>query len=752
MRSHSNSRRACGVITMALSCLAGTAHAEAEFQYFVIPLGGITGISQSAANGAAKQDALPYGGMINKKYADYFFDKPAQEQLIAHFQTEVAKAFPTSVIGGNQVIGKGREGTYAYSPAAVSQCNPSFKVGYKDAYAVAIGISRLSAYVNSYGDNKLTQVLVPVTYTIRFVKLDGASVIFSQSQTIYTQLATSTKEFFAPGSSEISASTLATLRGMVVADGLKMVDAQVAFAAKSFVPRQTRVSVIGRDQGYIVFDHGSEVGFSSGEEFDAVDRNNQDVSLTVLYATDQLMVAVPSKNPLTSKASNALRTGDTLEFAFTKQGRDDAKPTVMALQYVGVPGQSLSEDEVMDNALQAIVANDIGFKAPFNLIQQDPDFVRLKLQIASEAHCDSGMFREMKGFADNSTLPRQNPDLFMKLSHVNSPVLSTSGVGGVATKDIFSSAIALSLVDSAHVTKQAFVGTDNYVLDRIAGKGLSRENAQEISLKNASGVALKALLNGFSVKQKLLPVSKLSGPPANTVTLSEVVPLESFAQARLVRPLAIAKTGKTIYLPIPTSDARLQRPAQDSAMLTVNLDQSGDRASLLKQTDMLLLPVNQGNKRLSLCDPARRKNVMSPGLEHPSGFGAMLGQIVGTSIKGYDLMEIAPAYLRSVNTALSDGKFQSVLAAPAPTTPFCILPMEIQKLVKNDCAAGQCSGSAVVGSGVRVFEGENKVAESLASSKFDFSEVKEAGLSPFVGIKSFEQEINSISQHQLKLQ
>lgn len=100
--------------------------------------------------------------------------------------------------------------------------------------------------------------------------------------------------------------------------------------------------------------------------------------------------------------------------------------------------------------------DDLGFRAPFNLIKQDPDFVRLKNQIRGEAFCSSTMFQSMPGFADNSTERRNDPDFFLKVDPYNSPVFVASGVGGATVNSIFNSAVVISLVDRSGVVRQTF--------------------------------------------------------------------------------------------------------------------------------------------------------------------------------------------------------------------------------------------------------------------------------------------------------
>ena len=677
--------------------------------------------------------------MINEKYADIFLDEAAQKALAQHFEQGVTAAFPSSVVGPNQVT-SGKGGKYAYQPYSAAACSPSFKVNYRDTFGVAIGVSRLSTYFNTYSD--FTRVLIPITYTIRFVKLNGASIIFSKSETINTEFTSSTADFFAPGTKDISAANTAQIKTAIAKDALKVIDILVAAAVKNFSPKQTDIGVAARDGDYFIFDRGSEVGFSSGEDFDALNDKGEEFSFTLKYATDGLAVAMASDfSKDIRQATNALRAGARLKFSFTKNGKDDAKPTVLAVQYTSADNQPLPPAQVLDNALQSIIADDIGFKAPFNLIKQDADFVRLKNQIRGEAHCDSEMFREMNGFADNTTLPRQSPDYYLKLDQFSSPVFSVTGQTGSATKSVFSSAVELSLIDRSNFVRQVFVGSNNYELDNIAGKGLALDQATEVNLKNASLVALKSLIEGFSPKQKILKINAVSG---GNVTLSETLPLNAFNQVRIARPLNVGKNNKTIYLPLPRSDVQLERPSQDSATFALK--------GQLKTSDVVLLSSSGGNNRaLKLCDASRQRQFLPANLQHPSGAAEMVGRAVAANLKDYDLMEGNNLFLQSAAIALRDGIFETQTLVPAVDTPYCILPMESQKLSKNECANGKCSGSASVNSGIRIFDANTKIGESLIGAGFDFSDVKADSLSSFVGLKAYELQLSSVPQHKSKL-
>jgi hypothetical protein len=726
------------LLTPLLLCtIFRPAMAAADFQYYVMPVSSITGISQSALKSG--QTGPKYGGMINAQYADTFFDDGVQRSLIQSFQQEVVKQFSTSVIGPNQV-GTSRSGKYAFQPFGQAQCKPTFTANYKDVFAIAVGISRLSTYFNTYSD--FTQVLVPVTYTIRFVKMNGASVVFSKSETIYTEMTATTKEFFKPGTQEMTPAIAQKLKAAILSDGLSMVQRQVDMAAKNFSPKQSEVAVVARDGEYIVFDRGSEVGFSSGEDFDAINAKGEEFSFSVKYATDRLAVAIASDfTPEIKQATNRLREGDKVAFSFTKQGRDDAKPSVLAIQYASRDGKPLTEKQIQDNALMSIVSDDIGFSAPFNLIKYDADFARLKEQIKSEANCEATMYRDMPGFADNSTKPSNNPDFYLKIDTYNSPAFTAVGEGGAVTKSFFNDAVTFSLIDRSSIVNQVFLGTNLYELMRTGGKGLSEEQAREVNLKNSALIASKSMLAGFASSNKSVAIKSVAG---GTVTLAETLPVDLFPQARLVRPLKFGKLNKQIMLPISNDVAQLVKPTSD----TKTIELKGE----LKITDHLTLgTLDPNNKHLQQCESSKQSRFLAPALKHASSAEEIIGKVVGSKAKGYNMVETNPAYLDSIELALRDGFFSSSNVVRNSDSPYCLLPLELQQLPKNDCVGSKCNGTANVGSGIRIFEGGTKIAESVQGARFDFSDIDNNAVSQFVGLKAFEHQINSISQHKSKL-
>lgn len=709
----------------------------AEFQYYVVPLKGLTGISQPAlkVDGPA---GPKYGGMIDQKYADYFFDESAQQALSRGFVASIAKAYPKAVIGANQVTAVGKSGKYAFDASGMCGSKNVFQVGYQHVYAVSMGISRVSAYINEYGDK--AQVLVPITYTVRFVKFNGASIVFSKSETIYTLFDAASKEFYDPSGREIAPANLQRIKDAVLKDADKALVRLVDTAVKSFAPKQSAVTLIGRDGPYYIFDKGSELGFKSGEEFYASDDTSREYAFDIKYATERLAVGVASRAPIYASADR-LSAGTKLNFEFDSPGIDDAKLSLLATQYSSAGIQALPPEQIIDNALQSLLVDDLGFAAPFNVIKQDPDFRNLKLQIQGEANCDSKMYESMPGFSDTSTESRPDPDLLLKLDHFSSPLMTISGVGGVTQNSVFNNAVSLSLFDMSGVARQNFLGSNNYVLSRTDGKGLSSQQAKEINLKNAGLNAVKELIKGFSPKKRLVKVVSLN---KGTAILSAPIAPESFKQFRLARPINVG--NRQIMLPILNK-------GEDGVILETP-EQASDKINyrgLLKVGDLLVQPyADEGSNPIKLC---RRNGIflMNPALKKPSGLDQSLRYAVGASLKSYDYVEDNQDFIRSTETALRDGLFNTrQFGVQAPTTS-CLLPVEMQQVSKLACNGGKCTGTASLASGVRIFTGDSKVGESIVGATVEINDILETELAGFVGLKLFELHLRSVESHKLKL-
>ena len=395
----------------------------------------------------------------------------------------------------------------------------------------------------------------------------------------------------------------------------------------------------------------------------------------------------------------------------------------------------------MDNALGNILVDNLGFTAPFNILKVDPDFQRLKLQIKSEINCDPEMYTNIPGFADTSTIERADPDLLLKVDHFDSPLVTVTGVGGVTTNVSFSNAVSLSLLDMAGVVRQNFTVSENYLLSQTNGKGLSPQQAKEVNLTNAGTKALKQLVAGFDPKKKIVKVLSMQ---SGVATLDSNISPASYKQFRLARPINFNK--RQLLLPILNKgdDGVIFDEPVDSSN---KLNYRGD----LKVGDLLVQQYsNDGASQANLCE---RIGVflLTPNLKNPSGVHRLMRYSVGSGAKNYDFIEESSSFMSGASTALKDGFFATKQIEKPSSIKNCLLPVELQQLTKLACTAGKCSGTASIGSGVRIYSGDTKVAESIVGASFDFNEIPESEVSRFVGLKLFEHHIQSTDAHKSKL-
>lgn len=728
------------LLITSIFCLSLFSKTEAaEFEYFIVPLKGLTGISQSALKDANQGSVPQFGAMIESKYVNIFFDDQSQKNLTEKFRTLISQAYPKNIIAPHQV-GSAFDRKNGYTYDSTGSCgNKIFTVNYPNAFVASIGISRLSAYINDYGDK--SQILIPVTYTVRFVKINGAEVVFSKSQTIYTVFDAARREFYDASGTEIAKNNIEQIKAAVLKDGILAIQSLTDAAVKGFSPKQTEVTLIKKEGKYFIFDKGSEIGFKSGIDLFAVDSKNKEYGFTIKYATDKTSVGVASLFPGLAPADK-LSAGSKLIFEFDSAGVDDEKLSVLSVQYDSIDKQPLSPENSLNNALQSIISDDLGFSAPFNLVKQDPDFWRLKTQIRSEVNCDIN-YAQIKGMAEDLLFERASPDLVIKTDHYNSPQMTVTGAGGVTSNTTFSKGVTISLIDLSGVVRQSFLGIDNYLLSRTDGKGLSSSQASEVSLKNASNVALKQLLTGFNPKKRIVKITAIQNGVA---TLDLPITPDSFKQFKLVRPLNIGT--RQILLPLLSKD--------DGTGDAVKLEQPTAPGNKINFTgklavgDILIQPyADDGINPIKQC----KRNglfLMHGAVKNESNLNKSLKYAIAPFLKDFDYLEENLDFINSTGKALKEGYFEAKQMGKLIDTQNCFTPVEMQQITKLTCNEGKCNGTASIASGIRLFNGETKVNESVNGASFEFKDIPENELSGFVAIKMFELHTKSVDIHKSK--
>jgi len=732
----------------AVVLIAGAASVCAQdtnVPYFVFPVKGIMGLTNS--DNAGKPADKNYGGMIDLKYVEKFFpgteSENFQNQLNAVFQTEIVRNFPKSAISAKQVAAV-RNNTHQYLPNA--QCGDStFTADNNETYAVSMGINRLSLYVNVW--DKYVDVFVPVTYSLRFIQMGSGELAYTISETFYTRAEGFAADYLDRNASSvnnyvINNAGIQKIKDSVREDAKKAIAYLVDKASKNFKPQKKTIKVIAREGKYILFNGGSELGFASGPSFTAVNDKQQELAYDIVYTTKGLAVGVASNYGSESiRMSNSVGVGDNLSFVFTQRGKDDAKPDVLVNQYLAsyMPNNKLSDEQVLNNSLAAILVDNIGMDAPFNVVTHDPELFKLINQIKSEANCDSTIYEKIPLFSGNSDNPKPVPDFFLKLTTHISPEYVNWGVGKVNSLTTFNTSVNLSILDRSGVVKQSILTNEVLSVSKSYGKGLSSEESKQVSLKNVTTSAAVNLIKQFKYKTSFVKVKSINQGVAN---LSETLTQDGFEDIQVVRPLNYK--GNTIYIPVPGTEIKLIRPAQD----TDKIEFKGK----LTTNELIQVPsIDHSRKAISAKCTDKNGIVLQHKSAIPSGGEAAIASSSLFGVKGYKLLEPDPTFLAAVKSTLIDGKFEQSEIFGPHSSSACFLPMEYQGVTVTSCAAGKCSGNATVSSGIRVFDKDVKVLESIETRKIDFSDKEEESLNKFISLSAYENHVQKYLNHQNKL-
>jgi hypothetical protein len=725
-----------------LSPSLSTSSLASSFQYYVSSLDTVTGISLGAnAGGAAgAADKKRYSALIDEKYVGRFFDMAARELLVSTLKQGVRTAYATSYIGLNQVSSV-REGVYQYAPLEEVRCEPPFRANYKDVFVTSIGISRFSVYRNDY--DEFTQILVPVTYTVRFIKLDGAEIIFSKSTTVYTTGTFLRREVIDPTTNEITEARLAELRAAVLSDGTKIVTELVADAKSRFNPQAREVKVVEKKDGYFVFDKGSEIGFSSKDRqsLEGFDSNGVGYSFDIHYASQSVAVGRASNyGAEVVRKVNSLREGASLTFSFSKAGRDDDKQTVLVVPAMINSASGDQANIATTRALMDLVVDDLGYDAPFNALKIDSDFEAVKDELRNSVSCFT--LNDVNGYRDVSDPSRKPPKFFLWLSYGNSPIATSEGLGGIERKYLFDTVVSLTVTDQFGVVQHTSIGVSSYELTQASGKGLSIVQAKEINAKNAALLAIKDLTTRFRPVTRVLSVKSTNDGQA---VVSEPVDSKAMASVEIRRPLSVGALKKTVHIPVLKDEVALEASPEPEVALSY--------IGTLRKGDLLQLSVDPLAKPgLVRCLPTRRRSFVDDVLISANDTQHIVEAFLGSKLSAFNFFETSDVFMASVKQTLDEGFFVSDGVFDAVNNVGrCLVVQESQRLESKSCAADACEGVSAIGSAARIYAGDQKIKESIIGRQLLFKNKREGEIPGLSGNISFQMMMKSVDEHKKKL-
>lgn len=713
----------------------------ASFQYYVSSLDTVTGISlgANAGRGASVAEEKRFSALIDEKYVERFFDIEARNVLVSTLKQGVQHAYASSYIGLNQ-IRSAREGVYKYAPDE-PVCNTSFRASYKDVFATSIGISRFSVYRNDY--DEFTQILIPVTYTLRFIKIDGAEIIFSKSTTIYTSGTFLRRDVIDPKTNDITSARLRELRAAVLSDGAQSITKLVEEAQSRFNPQSREVKLIEKKDGYFVFDKGSEIGFSSKDHqsLEGRDSNGNDYNFDIHYASQSIALGRPTNyGAEVVRKVNGLPEGTPLTFSFSKAGRDDDKQTLLVVPATLNAASGDKTKNATSRALMDLVVDDLGFNAPFNVLKIDPDFDAVKEELRIASPCFN--LNDVNGYKDVSDPSRKPPQFFLWLSYANSPIVTSEGMGGIEKKFAFDTVVSLTVTDQYGAVQYSALGVSPYELTQSGGKGLSIVQAIEINAKNAALLAIKDLTTQFRPVTRVVSVKSVNGSEA---VVSETVDAKARATAEIRRPLQVAALKRTVNIPILKDDASLVASSGPQVALSYT--------GALRKGDILQLTADPWVKPgLMHCPSTRKRSFLDGVLSSANDLQGVAETVLGSKLPAFNFFETSENFRISAKQTLDQGFFVSDGAFDAVSDiGQCLVVQELQRLESKSCTAEGCEGVAAIGSAVRIYAGDQKIKESIIGRQLSFKDKREAEISGLSGNMSFQTMMKSFDEHKNKL-
>ena len=670
--------------------------ANSASQFYIFPVREI--------EGASLQGEAKIRPIIDRR-ATSFLTPTVQKEVLDHFASQLASAYPESIVHARQA-GDAIKGKHAYLPNG-GICGEGFVAPLRRSYAVVIGLTRASYYeVPRVGDR--TEVLIPITLNIQLVKPDTAKVIASASDTLYST--------FVFGRNEVGTDAAKAKISSLVMSGIKkQIDDLLGQIKKSFSPKEEIVKILENVDGYYVVDKGFEIGFKDGDEPVAISKKDgKELVFRVVSADSGYSVLrlVPG--------SGSPRVGEEYVFLFESQADDSRKPKLL-------PVTTQREGTLWTNSIADILVKDIGFKAPFQVSPVDANFRDTMNSITAQANCVPwDKFPASKTIADSRT---DHPQFLMRLDYARSPVATLAGVGGVKSTEAFMSVVSAQVLDLDGNIIFSDVASDSYKIERTAGQGISQINAFEVSMKNAAVALSKQLAASLKLEPAEFRISKVDSTQfeVDGLSISEDAKKLSY---EVIRPLNVKVGGKPVVVRLQLGEGQGPPKAQggNTIIQYSKLEDVPKRGDIVRVRAM----PRKGQVSLTECK------------ETFKGAGSMDGDfyLPFTRHAAYKSQKHRIAFIDNVfyddaNLLLDAGFFKHRVKAPA-LSEVCVKSGYLLKVENSKCSAESCNAQFLSAMTVIQEKAGARVANFVQAEKVSIEGFSEREQNNFIGLKALE--------------
>ncbi len=670
--------------------------ANSASQFYIFPVREI--------EGASLQGEAKIRPIIDRR-ATSFLTPTVQKEVLDHFASRLASAYPESIVHARQA-GDAIKGKHSYLPNG-GICGEGFVAPLRRSYAVVIGLTRASYYeVSRVGDR--TEVLIPITLNIQLVKPDTAKVIASASDTLYST--------FVFGRNEVGTDAAKAKISSLVMSGIKkQIDDLLGQIKKSFSPKEEIVKILENVDGYYVVDKGFEIGFKDGDEPVAISKKDgKELVFRVVSADSGYSVLrlVPG--------SGSPRVGEEYVFLFESQADDSRKPKLL-------PVTTQREGTLWTNSIADILVKDIGFKAPFQLSPVDANFRDTMNSITAQANCVPwDKFPASKTIADSRT---DHPQFLMRLDYARSPVATLAGVGGVKSTEAFMSVVSAQVLDLDGNIIFSDVASDSYKIERTAGQGISQINAFEVSMKNAAVALSKQLAASLKLEPAEFRISKVDSTQfeVDGLSISEDAKKLSY---EVIRPLNVKVGGKPVVVRLQLGEGQGPPKAQGNNTIIQysKLEDVPKRGDIVRVRGM----PRKGQVSLTECK------------ETFKGAGSMDGDfyLPFTRHAAYKSQKHRIAFIDNVfyddtNLLLDAGFFKHRVKAPA-LSEVCVKSGYLLKVENSKCSAESCNAQFLSAMTIIQEKAGARVANFVQAEKVSIEGFSEREQNNFIGLKALE--------------
>lgn len=681
----------------------------AENQFFIFPIKEIEGLGVTTSSAIRP--------LVDKSAIEFITGNQsgAQKEVLNHFSAQLSQAYAGSVVHAKQVRDSFK-GPVAFDDNDNLNCGDSSTVPLEQTYAAVIGISRASFYKIEKGSN--TEILVPITLNLQIVKVDKAKILFSSSNTTYSQ--------FTVNASQIGSLEYTNLIKNELTKNLKdQVTSLVQEAKANFSPKITPVKIVGKEGDFYVADKGFEVGFNEGDSPEAKDANGKIVWFKVLTAGDGYSVL--------ERLGGDIKTGESYQFLFESKADDSNKPRVM-------PVTTSEQDKSMTNGVLDVFTKSIGYKAPFQIAAVDVNFQQTMANIKSRAQC----VPSWEKYPLSSQIKDSRTDFPQFILNVNvgeTAVFSAKGDGAVKTKETFATIVQAKVSDLNGLVYGSAYGVDKYVLEKTAGIGLSITNAREVSFQNSTKIMVANFLKNINFDPKVFKIKNVT--PNGLIV--ENLPVESGYEinATVLRKLGIKVGKKDVFVKLPLlAKGSVNLKAGDVEVPFVMQDIGKDYFKPKAGDSLVVYALPKGNApSIALCDSEYigKSNVITSTFAKP-----LLTNLI-YNLPKYQVVTADAGTVKNVNVLLDAGNFKKIGEMKIRSDiSSCLEPGYYIREDNISCTPEDCKANASSVLIVSLFESGKFKKDFIAARKTQLSGFSEDQKLNFYSVNAHEQFIAEI--------